>query len=234
MFKNIWFIIALIASIFCISYLAYVWIHTGLSFHKKQQEEIEVSLNEDLMREHGVLRRTLLIYDECIKRIEAKSEIPVAALHESATIIKTFIEDYHEKLEENYIFPIFEKHNVETKLVKTLKLQHDKGRAITAQILQLTKPEQSIDQSIKPLVTHLLRQFIRMYRPHAAREDTILFPQIHSLLSKHEFEELGDQFEDLEHKLFGAHGFETTVKKIEAIEKELSIYELEQFTPTHN
>jgi hemerythrin-like domain-containing protein len=73
-----------------------------------------------------------------------------------------------------------------------------------------------------------------MYRPHAAREDTILFPQLHTLISKHEFEELGEKFEKLEHDLFGSKGFENTVAKIEAIEKELGTYELELFTPTYN
>jgi len=34
----------------------------------------DVSTNEDLMREHGILKRVLLIYDEVIRRIEAQQE----------------------------------------------------------------------------------------------------------------------------------------------------------------
>src|SRR5689334_22740167 len=75
---------------------------------KKEEGEEDVSTNEDLMREHGVLNRVLLIYDEAIRRIQAKEKFDPAVLTKSAGIIKSFIEDYHEKLEEDHIFPRFE------------------------------------------------------------------------------------------------------------------------------
>ena len=43
---------------------------------KKNEEEEEVSPAEDLMREHGVLKRVLLIYGEAIRRIEGNQELP--------------------------------------------------------------------------------------------------------------------------------------------------------------
>lgn len=61
------------------------------------------------MREHGVLKRVLLVYEEAIRRIDAKQDLPPEAVREGATIIRTFIEDYHEKLEEDSLFPRFEK-----------------------------------------------------------------------------------------------------------------------------
>ncbi|MFZ1988785.1 MAG: hemerythrin domain-containing protein, partial [Alphaproteobacteria bacterium] len=64
---------------------------------------------EDLMREHGVLRRVLLVYGEAIRRLEANEDSPPEALKDAAGIIRSFIEDYHEKLEENYLFPRFRK-----------------------------------------------------------------------------------------------------------------------------
>jgi len=39
---------------------------------EKEEEDDDVSANEDLMREHGVLNRILLIYDEAGRRIQAK------------------------------------------------------------------------------------------------------------------------------------------------------------------
>ena len=57
------------------------------------------------MREHGVLKRVLLVYEEGIRRIDAKQDVPPDAVRNSAGIIRTFIEDYHEKLEEDYLFP---------------------------------------------------------------------------------------------------------------------------------
>lgn len=52
-----------------------------------------------------------------------------------------------------------------------------------------------------------------MYRPHEAREDTVLFPAFRKLVSHHEYGALGEAFEKNEHQLFGQDGFETMVGK---------------------
>lgn len=77
----------------------------------------------------------------------------------------------------------------------------------------------------------MLRQFIRMYRPHESREDTVLFPAVRRLMTAKEFDEMGDRFEQREHQLFGEHGFEDIVEKVAEFEKALGIYDLGQFTP---
>jgi hemerythrin-like domain-containing protein len=70
-----------------------------------------------------------------------------------------------------------------------------------------------------------------MYRPHESREDTVLFPAFRKIVSRHEYDSLGEEFEKNEHKLFGEDGFESMVGKVAGIEKSLGIYELSQFTP---
>jgi hemerythrin-like domain-containing protein len=70
-----------------------------------------------------------------------------------------------------------------------------------------------------------------MYRPHAAREDTVLFPAVHRIVSAKEYDALGDVFEDKEHELFGPEGFEKMVGQVEEMEKALGLYDLAQFTP---
>ena len=75
------------------------------------------------------------------------------------------------------------------------------------------------------------RQFIRMYNPHEAREDTVLFPAFRGIVSAHEFGSLGDDFEKKEDELFGDDGFGKMVEKVAEIEKKLGIYDLAQFTP---
>jgi hypothetical protein len=76
-----------------------------------------------------------------------------------------------------------------------------------------------------------MEQFIRMYEPQEAREDTVLFPAMRSVVSKHEFDALGEDFEKKEHQLFGEDGFEQMVDRVAGIEKRLGIYDLSQFTP---
>jgi hemerythrin-like domain-containing protein len=191
----------------------------------------EVAPVEDLMREHGVLRRALLIYEEAVRRIEAGKATPAEDINRTAMLISDFIENYHEKNEEQYLFPLFERAGKELDLVRTLLHQHDVGRSITAGIITLTHNGRGNDESDRLALVSSMRAFIRMYRPHAAREDTELFPRLHELLSEGEWNALGDQFEEKEKLLPGGEGFEGAVKQIAEIEKSLGIFNLSQFTP---
>src|SRR5437879_11995777 len=103
-----------------------------------EEGEEEVTPTEDLMREHGLLKRILLIYDEVDARIAQQKEFPPDAVTNSAKIIRSFIEQYHEKLEEDYLFPRFRKHNLLVHLVNVLQQQHEAGRRVTDQILTLS------------------------------------------------------------------------------------------------
>ena len=197
---------------------------------KEEGEDKEVSPPEDLMQEHGLLNRVLLIYDHCKSSLLSKQAFDVAVILNSANIIRTFVEDYHEKQEENYLFPRFKKANQLTDLVDTLLQQHLAGRNITDQITQITKQATRTDAENQKLID-LLTAFNAMYRPHEAREDTVLFPAFRKIVSQHEYDSLGEEFENNEHKLFGEGGFEMMVNKVAALEKQLGIYELAQFTP---
>ena len=197
----------------------------------KKGEEEEIPATEDLMREHGVLNRTLLVYEELLRRIAAKEEVTPAMFHRTAELIRHFIEDYHEKLEENFIFPIFEKHQQHTELVKVLRRQHDAGRALTERILRSSQPDEFRRANTLAQLSHDCHAFSRMYRPHEAREDTVLFPALRKILPAKEIEELGERFEKEEHRVVGGEGFEKAVAQVAETEKQLGIYELDQFTP---
>lgn len=202
-------------------------------FDKISQDSLGVSAAEDLMREHGVLRRIVLIYDKILHDLEAGKNVQYDALNKSANIIHDFIENYHEKLEENYIFPMLEKKNVLADLIKVLRQQHEAGRKLTQSILALSKERRSGSKDRPNALADDLNLFMRMYRVHAAREDTVLFPALHDFISQDEYEELGEEFEDKEHELFGEDGYKKIATQVEDIEKELGIYEISQFTPVN-
>jgi len=195
-----------------------------------EDEGQEVSPPEDLMQEHGLLNRILLIYDHCRAQLTGKTAFPIAAVTNAANIVRSFVEDYHEKQEENYLFPRFKKANQLTDLVNTLLQQHQAGRNLTDKIIQLTSSVSRTDTENQQLV-EALTSFNFMYRPHEAREDTILFPAFRKIVSKHEYDSLGEEFEKNEQKHFGKDGFEVMVGKVADIEKQLGIYDLNQFTP---
>ncbi|MGE5315461.1 MAG: hemerythrin domain-containing protein [Acidobacteriota bacterium] len=194
-------------------------------------EEEEVSATEDLMREHGLLNRVLLIYDDVVHRMNAKKEFPPDALKNAASIIKEFIEEYHEKLEEDHLFSRFEKAKQMTELVDTLHTQHDAGRDLTGFIIKHANASDLKDAKTAKDVAGSIASFNRMYRPHESREDTILFPAFKKLVSKHEYDALGEEFEKEEKKKFGSDGFESVLHRVETIERTLGLYDLSQFTP---
>jgi len=70
-----------------------------------------------------------------------------------------------------------------------------------------------------------------MYEPHEAREDTVLFPALRRVIPPAEYRELGEQFEDKEHQLFGKDGFEKNVEAVAGLERILDIFDLSTFTP---
>lgn len=78
---------------------------------KSGYEGGEVTANEDLMREHGILRRILIAYREVAPKLVANAAaVDAAALGAAATLFRDFGERYHEQLlEEQHIFPIVRK-----------------------------------------------------------------------------------------------------------------------------
>jgi len=195
----------------------------------KKDEKPEVGPTEDLMREHGVLNRVLLAYDDFVVRIERNNELRPELIADATSIIRNFVEDYHERQEEQFLFPRFEKAGVLTQVVAVLKVQHQAGRRLTDQIASLKNSRGAGDRA---KLAETLRQFVHMYRPHEAREDTVLFPELRKIVSAQEFDALGEQFETNEHKQFGADGFELFRDKVAELEKQLGIYDLSQFTPS--
>ena len=198
---------------------------------KNIEKEAEVGPPEDLMREHGVLKRVLLIYGEVLRRIDATQDFPPEALADAARIIRNFVEDYHEKLEEDFLFPRFEKAKLLVDLVKVLRTQHQAGRQVTDVTIRFANLQSVKNESERGQLITSMQQFIRMYNPHEAREDTVLFPAFRKIVSLHEFDALGEDFEKKEDELFGEDGFEKVVDKVAGIEKRLGIYDLAQFTP---
>jgi hemerythrin-like domain-containing protein len=199
--------------------------------NQSEEKEINVGPPEDLMREHGVLKRVLLMYGEALRRLDARQDFPPEALSDAAKIIRSFVEDYHEKLEEDFLFPRFEKANQLVDLVKVLRTQHEAGRRVTDITLRFANLQSVKNDSERAQLINSMQQFIRMYNPHEAREDTVLFPAFRKIVSPHEFDSLGEDFEKKEDELFGEDGFEKIVDKIAGIEKRLGIYDLGQFTP---
>src|SRR5262249_52964246 len=140
------------------------------------------------------------------------------------------IEDYHERAEERELFPRFRSANRLTDLVNVLDRQHEAGRMLTRTILQAA-PGSRKDGDDRRKLTNAIHAFIRMYRPHAAREDTDLFPRLRELVSSNEFDAIAERMEQDEHVHFGEDGFEKMVDRVARLERMVGIHDIDQFTP---
>jgi hemerythrin-like domain-containing protein len=197
----------------------------------RHTEDEGVTAPEDLMKEHGVLNRCLLVYEEGMRRLQAHEEVGPQVFHQTADLVRRFVEVYHEQNEEKYIFPVFQKAGKLTDLVTTLLTQHKAGRAVTAEILRLSEPSAFQNPDAQGRLVAACQQFIRLYRPHEAREDTVLFPALRTILAPKQVEALGARMEVDEKKVLGAEGFEKAVAEVASLEKALGIDDLAQFTP---
>jgi len=198
-----------------------------------KEAEPEVTATEDLMREHGVIRRALLVYYEVIPRLRTDpAGINAAALQKTAKLFRAFGEDYHERmLEEQHIFPMIRKQSKAMSVYADILIeQHNRGREITEYVLAVTKTGKISSAHAEPLAK-VFESFTLMYENHAAREDTIVFPAWKKNFNNKQLDEISDQFEDIEHKMFGKDGFEDAERQISGIEESLGFGNLAQFTP---
>ena len=145
---------------------------------ERHEQNYDVSTNEHLMREHGILKRVLVMYDEVIRRIDVREDFPLQTVIDSARIIRNFIQDYHEKLEEDHIFPLFRTHYRRqdvlrlyaqklVDLVDVLHDQHQAGRRLTDRIFSTLQSLNTHDDRHK--LARDLGAFIRMCAPRGTR-----------------------------------------------------------------
>jgi iron-sulfur cluster repair protein YtfE (RIC family) len=197
-----------------------------------EAKEPEVTATEDLMREHGILRRVLLVYREMAPRLRQNpTALDAVGLRDAALLIRAFGEEYHEKLlEEKQIFPVVKKRGGEAaRYTDILVEQHRRGRQITDYVLTSTKTGK-ISPSVGAELAEVLEALDRMYEHHAAREDTIVFPAWKLAFTDKQLDEKADEFEEIEKKMFGHDGFEDAEKKISKIEQSLGLADIAAFT----
>jgi hemerythrin-like domain-containing protein len=198
---------------------------------ERETKAWKIPPTENLMREHGVLRRIMLIYDEIGRRLKQGEEFPLQVLVEANDIIRRFMQDYHETNEQFHVFNWFGNTGKMVELVAVLYQQHLAGRKLIDRVKILSTEDNLKNPAERLKVAGFLNAFNQVYRRHAAWEDTVLFPAFRSIITPSDFTAVGETFDKEEEKLFGPHGFEKIVGQVADLEKKLAIHNLQQFTP---
>jgi hemerythrin-like domain-containing protein len=186
------------------------------------------SPGEELMTEHGVLSRVLLAYRALQTRLAGGDPVPAGVVTDAAQIVADYIEDFHEGLEEAYVFPRVRA--AQPALVATLLVQHDRGRHLTQSILATAAGGLDSAKARAGLQADLAA-FVRMYEPHEAWEDTVIYPQLRAATTQRVLDELAERFADLENAKYGDAALATMVSRVSGVEEQLGIADLAAFTP---
>ena len=181
---------------------------------------------ESLMRGHGLLMRAVIIYDVSKDRIFKGQTVDPSLILKTASVFHDYLEEFHEKMEEKYIFASLEKERLHFASIQELKIQHGTGYELTSRITSLTKNGKQASE-----LGTLLDDFVKMYRHHAAWEDTVIFPAFDFMEKKSDLSELSATFDLEENKILGHSGFRSFLNQIADVEKQLGIYELSTSTP---
>ncbi len=206
---------------------------------QQQSVSTEPTPIEDLSREHALADRLLLVYEVGIgmptgaatnARLGAATGQPrMKELTAAAGMLRRVVEDYHVRLEEDYLFPLFQKANQMADMIAVLRQQHAAARSLTDAILKASSGAGDAT-SLDALRPHVLA-YIHMLRPHTAHEETILYPQLRMIASADEINQLQQTFMENEKKQLGAGGFNGMVTKVAELERSLNIHNLAMFTP---
>ncbi|MEF8787975.1 MAG: hemerythrin domain-containing protein [Planctomycetota bacterium] len=184
--------------------------------------------SEELMLEHGVVHRMLLVFDEMADWIEAGDQLP-SAVNDSAAIVDEFIENYHEELEEQLIFPALEGAGEHTSMVEQLRRQHEIGRELAGQGYYLLGQGQISDAGTRGRLVSTFRDYARMYRAHAAWEDTVAFAGLREVMGKETFREVSRNIDSIRAEKLGEDGIQNALGRLRSIEQALGIGNLASY-----
>lgn len=188
---------------------------------------VDITAVEDLMREHSILDGIMLIYEDVIHKLsQGHNNRLLKLVQVCATIVKHFIEDYHEQTEEKYVFPLLVKNNIEVELINELIQQHRISRLITRQIYHLAKDCKNVSKLIR-----YIQLFVKMYRVHENKEDLIVFQKFRKMLSEHEYKKMSELFENEEQSvLLPQYQYKEVKEMMDIMMKELGIFDLSKIT----
>jgi hemerythrin-like domain-containing protein len=196
---------------------------------KTKATEGGITATERLMRDSGVLLRILSIYEAGARRLGNGEDIEPAIFTLAAETMRDFVHAYHEKQEEEQIFPRFKKAGRMVELVDVMLTQHAAGKRLTERILELAP--KSGTKAERQSMIEAMQASVVLYRPHVARELTDVLPTLRTLVTPNEFDELSAALDKDENEKLGKDGFDKMAKKVEALEKRIGINDLSQFTP---
>jgi hemerythrin-like domain-containing protein len=195
---------------------------------KKKDADAVLTPAEILSRNDAVLQRVMLVYETGMRRVGEGEDIDPMVFSQPAEVARDFFHNYHEKAEQELIYPIFKNAGRMVDLVNVLIAQKVVGAKLTDRIIEAAPKLHAKEQ--REALGRDIKLFIAMYRPHVAREETDVFPTLNTLVTPDQYSRLATGLLRRQREAFGQDGFEEATKKVAQIENKIGTYDLSQFT----
>ncbi len=195
------------------------------------EESVLVSPTELLSRDHAIIERLMIVFESMIASIAEGENPDLRPINHAARMLKEVGVNHHMEDEEQLIFPKIELSGRYDDLLKTLRLQHDRGRVIIDRIIDLTK--NGTVESIAEIneMTNQCLSFTIMYRPHAAVEETVIFPALYDFASNDEILNIQAIIRGEEKELLENEEFRRRLNSLAIIEAQAGTSDINRFTP---
>ena len=162
--------------------------------------------------------------------VAAGAALLAAGYTRAALIVKDFVQEYQEKIEEEHVFPRLQQAEKLIPLTRVLRRQHGAGKVLTNNIIMTSGSDLTERRQDHAKVARWLRQYIRMMRLHTAREETDVFPEFRKLISREEYFALGETIDRQRLKVLDNVDFEGWVARVARLEALLGLEDLARVT----
>ncbi len=199
----------------------------GAATSPSMTEKTALTPMEDLTCQHAVVGRVLLACQTSLVGAGGSAETGAKTLTTGVTMLRSLVDDFHAKFEEEHLFPLFQKTGKFTDLVNTLREQHAAGARLVDSMLQAS---QQAGGNREALVRSLMA-YSRMIQAHTSYEETLLYPQIRVVASDADYDRLRKTLQDADRQKLGPEGIAGLLAKVADLERSAGITSLAQFTP---
>lgn len=187
---------------------------------------------ELLDRHHGLLHRAVAILEEIRGGMDARMDLPPEIIQGTVEVIRRYVIDYHQKMEEKHLFPPIEAAKKMGGMVGVLREQHAAGAQLAAILKGIAAGFSAKDLEKRRTMGNAIHQFSRMCRAHADRESTVLFPLLYQVLAPKACAKINSAFRKDEMEILGQNGFDAAIQTLVNYENTLGIGDLAAFTPS--
>lgn len=195
------------------------------------EESPLISPTEILAREHAMIGRLMIAMESMIARLVDDPETDLFPINHAAIAIKEFGTEHHMADEEQFIFPKLREAGLLEDLIGTLTVQHERARLMIGRIIALTRAGHVDDLGQRNEIANLCMSFVIMYRAHAAREETVVFPALYDAVTENYIDNIGKRMRDEERGLMSDPGLRKLMDNLRKIEAAAGTAELARFTP---